>query len=87
MYIKIVGLNSENFFYLVKESGSCSWRPYTKNIDDFIKMMFILFPNLKKQLKHYDLHEKYQVANWLYNYGESDIDKIKGNAYIFFHRR
>lgn len=87
MLIRIVGLNSDKFFYQVKECGATSWKQYTKSIDNFIKMMFILFPELKQQVKSYNLSDEYQTANWLYNYGESDYDKIKGNAYIFFYHR
>ena len=87
MLIKIVGLNSENFFYLVKERGAIGWKPYKKPIADFIRMMFILFPNLKKESETHNLHDKYDIAVWLYNYGETPIDKVKGNAYIHFYHR
>ena len=87
MLLRIVGLNSDVVFYQVKECGAIEWKQYSKSIDNFIKMMFILFPNLLKEVCHYKLPDKYSVANWLYNYGETDYDKLKGYAYIFFFHR
>lgn len=87
MMIRIVGLNDSKFFYQVKECGAIGWRQYTKSIDDFLKMMFILFPNLLKEIQPFDFCDKHSIANWLYNYGETIEDKVKGNAYIFFYHR
>lgn len=88
MLIRIVGLNSEKFFYQVKECGAIGWKQYTKSIDNFIKMMFILFPELEKQSKRCSfITDKYSLAIWLYNYGETIEDKIKGKAYLFFYHR
>lgn len=87
MFIRIVGLNTDTVFYQVKECGSSCWRQYTKGIDDFIKMMFILFPSLIKEVEAQHFVSKYQVAQWLYNYGETELDKLKGDAYIFFYHR
>ena len=71
MLLKIVGLNSDKFFYQVKECGAIGWKQYTKPIDVFIKMMFILFPELKKQSMNVSFI----------------TDKIKGKAHIFFLHR
>ena len=88
MILRIVGLNADKFFYQIKECGSVQWRQYTKSIDNFIKMMFIFFPELQKQAseKIY-LNDKYALATWLYNYGETIEDKLKGNVYCFFYHR
>lgn len=50
-------------------------------------MMFILFPELRKLANHYQFDDKYQVANWLYNLGETPEDKAEGKAYTYFYHR
>lgn len=81
MLLKIVGLNDEKFFYQVKINSH--WKQFTKSIDNFIKMMFILFPHLRHEIEHYQFDNKYSVANWLYNYGE----EIKPcETYVFYFK-
>lgn len=67
--MKIVGLNVDMVFYLIKVNNS--WVFYKKSVDDFIHMMYVLFPNVMKQANKYQFENKYQLANWLYNYGET----------------
>ena len=68
MMLKIVGLNNDTMFYQVKQNGK--WVQYTKDIDNFINMMFKLFPLTRKEAIKYGCTDNTQIANWLYNYGE-----------------
>lgn len=69
LMMKIVGLNVDTVFYLIKIKGS--WVFYKKAVDDFIYMMYVLFPDIMRQADKYQFENKYQLANWLYNYGEA----------------
>lgn len=82
MMLKIVALNYEDFFYLVKVRGE--WKQYKKPVREFIMMMFKLFPHLVKESRHYHFDDVTQIANWLYNYGE----EVKPcETYIFYYKR
>ena len=79
--IKIVGLNLDTVFYLIKVN--CVWKQYTKSVGEFIHMMYVLFPYVMKQADKYQFNDKYQLANWLYNYGE----EVKPyETYIFYNK-
>lgn len=70
MMLKVVGITNEVVFYQVKQKGI--WVQYKKDIDNFVYMMFKLFPLLRKRLKPYGYTDNTQIANWLYNYGENN---------------
>lgn len=82
MMLKIVGLNYDEFFYQIKIKGQ--WKQFTKPVGKFIHMMYVLFPNIMKQSEKYFFDDIYQLANWLYNYGE----EVKPcETYIFYYKR
>ena len=66
--MKIVGLNADTVFYLIKVNYV--WKQYTKSVGEFIHMMYALFPDIMKTIDKYQFEDKYQLSNWLYNYGE-----------------
>lgn len=79
--LKIVGLNPDKVFYLVKVHGE--WKQYTKPITMFVNMMYVLFPHLVKEAQRYDFDNYYSIANWLYNYRE----EVKPcETYIFMRK-
>ncbi len=79
MMLRIVGLSNDTMFYQVKVHGM--WKQFTKPIIEFIHMMNVLCPDVMKQAKPYHFEDSKQVANWLYNYGES----VKPcETYIFY---
>lgn len=79
--MKIVGLTYDEVFYQIKVRGV--WKQYKKSLDDFLYMMWVLFPELMRRSKRYNFDDKQQVANWLYNYGE----EIKPcETYIFCNK-
>lgn len=81
LMMKIVGLNTDTVFYLIKVSHV--WKQYTKSVGEFIHMMYVLFPDVMRQADKYQFEDKYQLANWLYNYGE----EIKPcETYIFYNK-
>lgn len=81
MMLRIVALTDELFFYQVKIYGE--WKQFKKPISEFIHMMFVLFPNLIKEIRPYNFDNKYSIANWLYNYGET----VKPcETYIFYYK-
>ena len=81
LMMKIVGLNLDTVFYLIKVKHE--WIEYKKSVGEFIHMMYVLFPNVMKQADNYQFDDKYQLANWLYNYGE----EVKPcETYIFYNK-
>lgn len=82
MMLRIAALNYDVFFYQVKIRGQ--WKQFTKPIGKFIHMMYVLFPDIMKQSEKCKFDDMYQVADWLYNYGE----EIKpSETYIFYYKR
>lgn len=79
--MQIVGLATDTVFYLIKVNHV--WRLYTKTVDEFIHMMYVSFPDVMRQADKYQFDDKYQLANWLYNYGE-EIKPCK--TYIFYNK-
>ena len=77
----IVGLNCDTIFYNIRINNK--WIGFKKSVGEFIHMMYILFPDVMKQADKYNFNDIYQLANWLYNYGE----EIKPcDTYIFYNK-
>lgn len=81
LMMKIVGLNVDTVFYLIKVNHE--WKQYTKTVGEFIHIMYALFPDVMREADKYQFEDKYQLANWLYNYGEA----VKPcETYIFYNK-
>ena len=81
MMMKIVGLNYDCVFYQIKVRGV--WKQYRKSTGEFIHMMYVLFPAVMKKVDRYNFVDMYQLANWLYNYGE----EVKPCDTYIFHTK
>lgn len=79
--LRIVALSTDFFMYQVKICGE--WKQFKKPVGKFIHMMYVLFPDVMKQADKYKFDDMYQLANWIYNYGE----EIKPcDTYIFYNK-
>ena len=81
LMMKIVGLSVDTVFYLIKVNNV--WKLYTKSVGEFIHMMYDSFPDVMEQADKHQFEDKYQLANWLYNYGEEDKPC---ETYIFYNK-
>ena len=76
--MKIVGLNPDTAFVLIREDGS-KWLQRKFKLSELLTFVALHFPEVIKQARPYQFTDIYQVANWLYNYGEGE----SSDTYIF----
>ncbi len=77
MKIGFTAINSEKMFVLFENRGK--WYQAKIPHNQIIWFMQHEFPWVMKQLRKYQFDTDYQIANWLYNYG----DCPDGDTYIF----
>lgn len=81
LMLKIVGLSCDTVFYQVKIK--CCWIHFTKSVSKFVHMMYILYPTIMREADKQHFSDVYELAEWLYNYGEL----IKPcETYIFYNK-